>query len=83
MKQERYVLHLLEDSSIGFNNVTFIGYWTGTKHFGEDICFPGVRSDKHDSRVKVYKSKKHAENAVKKLKDTFTYVKDAEIEILD
>lgn len=83
MNQEKYVLHLLEDDNFRYSDGTFIGYWTGTKHYGEDVCFPGVRWDKHDKDVKVYSSKKRAENAVNKLKDKFTYVKNAVIETLD
>jgi hypothetical protein len=80
--KEKYVLNLLEDGIFGGNS-NLIGYWDGKKYRGEDVCFPGVIDNKHDKGVKVYNSKKLAENAVKKFKDKFTYVTDAEIEILD
>jgi hypothetical protein len=83
MNQEKYVLHLMEDSMYGNNDKIFLGYWTGTRHRGEDVCYPGIRDDKHDDDVKVFTSKKRAQNAVEKLKDKFTYVTSAEIEVLD
>jgi len=83
MSQEKYVLHLLEDSMYGSHDKVFIGYWTGTQNRGEDVLYPGVRDDKHDKDVKIYTSKKRAENAVEKLKDKFTYVSSAEIEVLN
>lgn len=75
MDQNRYVLRLIEDS--------VIGYWDGKKYRGDDVIFPGVTHSKHDERVKVYTSKKRAENAVEKLKDKFTFVTRATIETLD
>jgi hypothetical protein len=83
MNKERYVLNLKEDSSFGSRDSILIGYWDGKKYKGDDVSFPGVIDNKHDKRVKVYTSKKLAENAVKKLKDKFSYVSDAQIELLD
>lgn len=79
---KRYVLNLIEDSSFGRDG-DLIGYWDGKKYRADDVTVPGVTHSKYDERVKVYKSKKRAENAVKKLKDTFTFVSDARIESLD
>lgn len=81
MEKEKYVLHLKESGIYSYCE-TFIGYWTGTSHWAEDVCFPGVRQSKFENGVKVYTSKKRAENAVAKLKDKFTFVKDAVIETL-
>lgn len=81
MANEKYVLNLLEEAS--FMGPTKIGYWTGTKHIIEDVCIPGVKDSKYDEDVKVYSSRKRAENAVDKLKDKFSYVHDAVIETLD
>lgn len=67
----------------GVGEGQFIGYWDGKVYFAEDTSFPGVLDNKQDSRVKVYTSKKRAENAVNKLNEKFVYVTNAEIEILD
>lgn len=83
MGKEKYVLHLKESGTLSYSEFRFIGYWTGTSHWAEDVCFPGVRGSKFEKDVKVYTSKKRAENAIEKLKDKFTYVKDAVIETLD
>lgn len=83
MNQERYVLHLIEDSSFGLNDGVFLGYWDGKKYRRDDVTFPGVIDNNHDKRVKVYTSKKRAEKAVEKLKDQFTFVNKARIELLD
>jgi hypothetical protein len=83
MSQESYVLNLKEDSSFVGRDGILIGYWDGKKYKGDDVIFPGVTDNKHDKSVKIYTSKKRAENAVKKLKDTFTFVSDAQIELLD
>jgi hypothetical protein len=81
--REKYVLNLIEDGTFGTGEGTEIGYWDGKAYTGEDVTFPGVVYDKHDSKVKSYTSKKRAENAVKKLKEKFTYVSRAKIEPLD
>ncbi|WP_123032213.1 hypothetical protein [Bacillus sp. TYF-LIM-B05] len=82
MKQERYVIRLIENEMFGSES-GFIGYWTGKTHQAEDVCFPGVKENKHDKNVKIYTSKKRAENAVEKLKYKFTFVRDGQVEILD
>lgn len=76
---EKFVLNLIENGGSG----TLIGYWDGKKYRGDDVWFPGFIDNKEDKRVKVYTSKKRAENAVEKLKDKFTYVTNAKIETLD
>lgn len=83
MPQERYVLNLLEDSTFGLSDGISLGYWDGKKYRGDDVTYPGVIDNKYDKRVKVYTSRKRAETAVNKLKDIFTFVSDARIEILD
>jgi hypothetical protein len=82
MDKERYVLNLLEDGNFG-GEPTSIGYWTGKKYYAEGVWFPGIIDNKDDTGVKIYTSRKRAENAVSKLKNTFTFVKDAEVEILN
>ncbi|WP_338754260.1 hypothetical protein [Bacillus sp. FJAT-52991] len=83
MNKDSYVLHLIEDPMFGGDRGAFIGYWTGGRYRGDDVWFPGVADDKYDKNVKVYTSKKRAENAVEKLKDKFTFVTNAVIEKLD
>lgn len=78
--KEKYVLNLIEE---GRFCGTSIGYWNGKRYRGDDVWFPGVINNKQDKRIKVYTSKKRAENAVEKLKDKFTFVTNAEIEVLD
>ena len=39
MKQERYVIRLLENEMFGSES-GFIGYWTGKTYRAEDVCFP-------------------------------------------
>jgi hypothetical protein len=80
--EEKYVLNLLEDGSFG-NDSNYIGYWDGKRYRGDDVWFPGVAENKHDKRVKVYTSKKRAENAVEKLRDKFSHISTAKIETLD
>ena len=72
MEKEKYVLHLKEFKMFSNFEFAFIGYWNGKSYWTEDVCFPGVRSDKYEEDVKVYTSRKRAENAVTKLKDKFT-----------
>lgn len=80
---ENYVLNLIEDTSFGIGDGISIGYWDGKAYRGDDVIFPGVCDNKKDERVKVYTSKKRAENAVDKLEEKFTFVTKAKIEKLD
>ncbi len=77
--REKYVLLLIESE---YGKEISIGYWDGKVYRRDDVRFPGVMHNKHDKAVKVYNSKKRAENAVAKLKEKFTFVDRAEIEIL-
>lgn len=83
MKKEKYVLNLIEDQLGDSRGGTRIGYWTGKNYKAEDVRFPGTCDDKHDPEVKVYTSKKRAENAVQSLHKHFTFISDADIESLD
>jgi hypothetical protein len=75
---KKFVLNLIEDGAFGGQEGMPIRYLDGKVYNGEDVSFPDVLPVKQDGKVKNYTSIKRAENAVKKLKDKFTYVSRAE-----
>ena len=81
VEKEKFVLRL-QEQGVFSNSDLFLGYWTGKYYYAEDVCFPGYRQSKLDKDVKVYTSKKRAENAVAKLKGKYSFVKNAVIETL-
>ncbi|GGA31284.1 hypothetical protein [Psychrobacillus lasiicapitis] len=73
-----FVIYLSSESYRSSSND--YGYWTGKVFRGEDVTYPGYEDDKTHNNVKVYTSKKRAENMAKKLENRCTYVFTATVE---